>query len=156
MVFAGGAAHSSQAGLAHLGVLPRRWAVTDSGGSEELILQILAPAVELRRPVRLKYAKFPGEGTRICNPHIIHLSSTGKLLVDTFQTAGATEPGIPADALPLWRRCIIALITELKNAHRILRGGARIQPWQQLALCLDCLRRHGVTDRERVSVHAIA
>jgi len=71
------------------------------------IQEIIIKAIRSKCKVTLNYK---WEGMRIVCPHVIYRSSTGKILVDTYQVSGYSNH--PAD-IPGWRPFDISKITEL-------------------------------------------
>ena len=56
-------------------------------------------AIEGRKVVRFLYTRSGMPGVRVCRPHVLYVSSTGRLSLDAVQVAGASTSG----DLPGWR-----------------------------------------------------
>lgn len=61
--------------------------------------QAMIAAIEGRRVVRFLYTTSGMPGVRVCRPHVLYVSGTGRLSLDAIQVAGATTSG----DLPGWR-----------------------------------------------------
>lgn len=68
----------------------------------------LINAIKTRRKVELNYK---GEGYRLICPHALYKSSTGKILVDSYQLSGYSTH---AEQIPGWRPFDISKITEIR------------------------------------------
>ena len=64
----------------------------------------MCAAVTRRAVVRITRAKDPPRTSRTGEPHIVYKSSTGKVLVDLYQTDGYSSSGQP----PMWRPIALA------------------------------------------------
>ncbi len=65
-------------------------------------------AIKSKHKVELNYK---GEGYRIVCPHVIYISTTGKVLVDSYQLSGYSNH---SEKIPDWRPFDIEKITTLK------------------------------------------
>jgi len=71
---------------------------------------LLCEAISQRRSVSLWY----GGGSRLVDPHIVYESSTGKILVDAYQTSGYSE----SDESVEWKRFEVDQISSLQLLDR--------------------------------------
>ena len=69
---------------------------------------LLREAIASRAVVELVYRSDAHQ--RVCHPHILYQSSTGKILVDTYQVGGYSS----SDPLPGWRPFDVSQITSLR------------------------------------------
>ena len=60
----------------------------------------LVEAIQQRLTLQLIYGKDADRRERLCHPHILYESTTGKTLVDTWQVAGYSSRALP-DWTPL-------------------------------------------------------
>jgi hypothetical protein len=69
----------------------------------------LVDAIQGRLTMQLVHGKDGGRGERLCHPHILYASTTGKTLVDTWQLGGYSS-----HALPNWTPLEVARIEGLQ------------------------------------------
>lgn len=86
------------------------------------MLDMLREAIQNRTPISLRYLK-PGktDGTRVGNPLVLFVATTGTTQLAFYQTSGATDSG---QTLPGWRQFEIAHIQDLV----LLKGEPRFTP----------------------------
>jgi len=71
---------------------------------------LLCNAISQRRSISLWY----GGGSRVADPYIVYEGSTGKILVDAYQTAGYSERGESVG----WKRFEVDQISALQVLGR--------------------------------------
>jgi hypothetical protein len=99
----------------------------------------LIDAIERRVSVRLRYAKDRGRGERVCQPHVLYVGSTGRLVLDAVQVAGYSSSG----DLPQWRMFEVAAIERVEVLDRRFRPAPDCNPGNRarfvriIATCCD-------------------
>lgn len=75
------------------------------------LLEIIKEAIKSKKPISFKYEK-PDKikGERIGNPHAIYYTGDDNILVDIFQTSGASDT---PDNLPDWRQFYLEFIKDV-------------------------------------------
>jgi hypothetical protein len=71
----------------------------DGGVSGVSVYGELAGAIQDRRVVSLAYAKDGAAGPRICHPHVVFATASGRTRLDAYQVGGYSRSG----GLPSWR-----------------------------------------------------
>ena len=79
-------------------------------------------AIKSRKKVELNYK---GEGLRLVCPHALYISSTSKILVDSYQLSGYSTH---AEQIPGWRPFDISKITEIKVLDEIFEVAPEYNP----------------------------
>ena len=73
----------------------------------------IVKAIKSMRKIRLNYKN---EGWRLVCPHVLYISSTGKILVDSYQLSGYSTH---AEQIPGWRPFDISKITGIRVLDEI-------------------------------------
>jgi hypothetical protein len=78
------------------------------------IEDVLRNAISNHWEIEMLYAKKPGEGRRVCRPHVLFETAGGNLVLDAYQVGGYSSGG----RLPEWRAFDVAFIEDVAPTGR--------------------------------------